>query len=368
MKATPGRFRRLGMGALAAVGVVAVFSTGAAAAGVRVVAEYPLPPEVRWALDVRWIDDNSVAVTHSHDGTYRVVLAPTAPATLLLPGGGRRPPNASAAGRTSVWAHAYLGISERFVVVAAPGWEFGWLPRQAGGSPSVADFSSIVNVDVHGSRVLLAGLPRAASPEEKGPHAIVWETDLDTQPLSFKPRVFMSRPLPWTALDDWLHASGAVHARFLADGSFVVVPGVEPGVQWYGADGRLLRAWDAEALGLDVVTFSNPKAARQAASSRRDSLELRNSLRLADEILPLPEGPAIVVRQAHGNGVKWTVKHVGGDGSVSSFELPLAVSSRNWVLSGDVRGRRVVVALFEICAGQPRTCGFSRLLELEITP
>jgi hypothetical protein len=42
-------------------------------------------------------------------------------------------------------------------------------------------------------------------------------------------------------------------ARFLRDGSVLVVPGFQPGAHLFSADGRLLRSWDTTALGLDVM-------------------------------------------------------------------------------------------------------------------
>jgi len=58
---------------------------------------------------------------------------------------------------------------------------------------------------------------------------------------------------------------GAV--RFLSDGSFLVVPGVEPGIYWYDAAGDLVRTWESEALGLGgLCSAAGPPARLRFAS------------------------------------------------------------------------------------------------------
>lgn len=354
----------VGAGLLVALGLAT-----AASAGIRVATEHALPAEMRWAADVRWFSHASVAVVEAREGSFELPLAPGKPAKLLMPTGSRRGPAPPGPGRTLIWAHTMLGVSDRFVVVGAPSHELAWLPRHGGGTARVADFSSPVDLDVHEDRLLVVGLPEPApATTDKGP-VILWETKLEgaAAPV-FRPRFSISRPVPLIELDDWLHASGSARVRFLPDGSFFFVPGVEAGAYWYDTDGRLLRAWNSEALGLDVVERSDPAAARRAASNRGAALALRNSLRLADEILPLPEGPAVVVRQARDNDVVWTLKLLRRDGSIVSAELPVQVSSPNWILFGDALGRRVIVVLFEVCERGPRSCNASRLIELEVTP
>ncbi|HPC83652.1 MAG TPA: hypothetical protein P5234_10195 [Thermoanaerobaculaceae bacterium] len=342
-----------------------------ASAGVRVVAEHKLPPETRWAADVRWVSDASVAVAHAGDGSFQVPLAAGKPASVLMPAGSRRGPGPVGQERTLIWAHTMLGVSDRFFAFAAPSFELAWVPRQPGGvgASRVVDFLSAVDLDVHENRLLVVGLPSMAPAATGDGPTILWETNLEAPtPPVFRPRFSLSRPVPESELDDWLHASGSASVRFLTDGSFLLVPGIEPGVYWYNSDGRLLRAWNSEALGLDVVGPSDPAGARRAASNRGAMLALRNALRLTDEILPLPEGPAVVVRHAREKDVVWTMSLLRRDGSITSVELPIQVSSPNWTLFGDAQDRRVILVLFETCERGPRTCSPSRLVELEVTP
>lgn len=356
---------------LVCAGLLVALALGAgASAGVRVVAEHNLPPETRWAWDVRWVSHASVAVTHAGDGTFQVPLAPGQPASLLIPAGSRRVPGPVGQDRTLIWAHTMLGVSDRFLAVAAPSFELGWVPRKpGGGAPRVVEFTGAVDLDVHDNRLLVVGL-RGGAPAVAGEGpTILWETNLEASTESvFRPRFSLSRSVPEIELDDWLHASASAKVRFLSDGSFLFVPGVMAGVYWYDRDEHLLRAWNSEALGLDVVERSDPAAARRAASNRGAMLALRNGLRLVDEILPLPEGPAVVVRQARKDDVLWTMHLLRRDGSVTSMALPMHTSSPNWILSGDAQGRRVILILFEICVQGPRTCSPSRLVELEVAP
>lgn len=368
---TVGRMSVPSIQVLVCAGLFLALGLGAgASAGVRVVAEHTLPPETRWAGDVRWVSHASVAVTHAGDGSFQVALAAGKPASVLMPAGSRRGPGPVGQERTLIWAHTMLGVSDHFFAVAAPSFELAWVPRQpGGGAPRVVDFSSAVDLDVHDTRLLVVGL-RGGAPAAAGDGpTILWETNLEelTEPV-FQPRFSLSRSVPESELDDWLRASDSASVRFLTDGSFLLVPGIEAGAYWYDRDGRLLRAWNSEALGLDVVGQSDPAGARRAASNRGAMLALRNALRLTDEILPLPEGPAVVVRHARENDVKWTMSLLKRDGSITSIELPIQVSSPNWTLFGDAQDRRVILVLFEICERGPRTCSPSRLVELEVAP
>lgn len=338
------------------------------AGGVRVVAEHELPAEIQWASDVRWLSDRTVLLASAREGSYRLSLADTKLASLVIPVSGQRSPRIVGEGRTLIWAHTMLGASERFLAVAAPSFELAWVLRKGTGAPRVADFMSPVDLDVHEGRLLVVGLMEAAPARGDNALAIVWETDMDRASPTFRPRFHLSGAKPRIPLDDWLHASHAAKARFCSDGSFLVVPGVEPGAFWYGPDGRLLRAWSGEELGLDVAWAADPQFARKAASQVGAMLALRNTHRFAEEVLPLPGGPAVITRQLRDRRVFWTATILRRDGSLASFDLPIQTTSPNWALFGDVWDDRIVLVLFEICERGPRKCSPSRLIELEVMP
>jgi hypothetical protein len=155
---------------------------------------------------------------------------------------------------------------------------------------------------------------------------------------------------------------GAV--RFLSDGSFLVVPGVEPGVFWYTASGELRRAWENREVGLEdecgpVIGRSAELAADPVARSRWVNRRV-----VVDEILALAEGPALVLRHQDDGTTRWSLVHLGADGRVERRDLAIVGASGWSHLKGDVRGHRVAFLVVE--HGRDEPAAAPRLVFAEI--
>ncbi|HEX9736601.1 MAG TPA: hypothetical protein VGG06_31935, partial [Thermoanaerobaculia bacterium] len=111
----------------------------------------PLPSALEWVADVRWADAESVFVAAQRIGVHRLTLRGPAVAELIEP---------RSNARNGVWLPKILGASKDYFAVAAPVYAYGWKPRTKNGLEAVQPFATIIDLDVHGSRIALLGAQR----------------------------------------------------------------------------------------------------------------------------------------------------------------------------------------------------------------
>lgn len=284
-----------------AAGLVILGAAAAAAPTVRVVAEHPTFELLGQVGDVRWLGERSLLLAAGTEGTFELQLAPPFAPKLLLPASAGSAPEASKTpAKGLIRAHVRAAASEKFLAVADYAFGLAWLTRGSAEQPLVFPHHHCYGLDMHGTRLLLTGLPSAEAVQEHG-FAVAWEAELGSEPLRFSPRHVLTRrgyrtPGEFIQVTDWLLTSMAAHARYLPDGSVVILPGVEPGAFLYGPDGRLRRAWDQEVVGTDVA-WGSAAEGRRVHLDDRERFAWSNTRRLAEELLPLAEGPALLVRE-----------------------------------------------------------------------
>lgn len=132
--------------------------------------------------------------------------------------------------------------------------------------------------------------------------------------------------------------------RFLPDGSFLVVPGSQPGAHLFNKDGRLVRSWTNQEIGLTTdcsdMTVERFKAVATQKGTRKGWLDQR---RVLDDILPLQEGPGLLVRSMGRDGaVRWDLV-ILRQGGVEKVEVPFVGETSSDRLRGDVRGGKIVL-------------------------
>lgn len=126
-------------------------------------------------------------------------------------------------------------------------------------------------------------------------------------------------------------------ARFLPDGGFVIVPGVEKGVYHYQQDGKLQQQWSNEDLGIDGGCDLGERESYMMQWSLEARAQWRNGHTVVDEILPFRKSPALIVRHARGAGVRWRLVLLGdGETETEEVHLPVASESGGDLLRGDV--------------------------------
>lgn len=308
--------------------------------------EVPLAPSL--ALTVRWASDDSVYLSRLAHGVAEVAL--DGGLTVL-----RQPiPDRQSLGlRFPMFER--LAVSPEHLVVGSLAADYAFRPRLADADGrfrlSKLRVWSVQGLDVYGGRLLLLGDPRPRALDESPSRGgIAWigplseHPERDMRPFLFAPP---GAPPPTHVLPRALHNCMALElggVRFLADGSYLVVPGFQNGVRLYAADGTLVRSWDNEAVGLDAPDCAglDPAAAESFASSYRARFDFLNQRRVLDEIVPLADGPALLVRQVTGATVHWTLNVLGAD-RVLRHTVPIVGDAPYDRLRADARGGRLAL-------------------------
>jgi hypothetical protein len=284
---------------LALVAVVWFAEAEAKPRAVRILAEYPVPAEPSSAWDIRWASDNSVYLMRIAHGVSEVVLD----AALTQ----RRQPVPDLETLNLVKRYDILAASERYLAFASPSFELAWRPvgGKRGGNVEFKEkqVPVVAGIDLHGDRLLLLGWM-----DGKHEQAVVWTGTLGTGLGDLRPVLFDSEPRE-TILAPCIHLRvGGV--SYLDDGSFVAVPVLPEGAFLFDPSGKLVRTWTHEQTGLftDCSKLSREEYVG-IVQSREKTIRWFNRHRVIDEILPLPQGPGLVLRSLGKDGkVYWTFR------------------------------------------------------------
>jgi hypothetical protein len=237
--------------------------------------------------------------------------------------------------------------SKQFVVASARFRTFMFrpAPSQPGSVVTITKvpIGIVQDLDLSGNRLLLLGNPQwSASPAP----SVAWLGPISEHPV----QDLKGLPLydaggsksPGLVNCSELHLGAA---RFLPDGSFLVVPGFQPGAHLFSAAGRLVRTWDTTALGLDALDCAHLNAQDHLSFGRSPQARFRylNEHRVLEGILPLKEGPALIIRSVKDGKVAWELKVLQSGARVLTYEVPVAGELPYDRLRGDVRGNRIVL-------------------------
>lgn len=310
----------------------------ASSKAIKILKDSALPvPAYEWASDVRWASDRRVYLALGIAGTVEADLDPAGAAPKQMIPGRDKP--------GGLWAASHLGASARYFVAAAPAHLLTWRQLQ---KPELATyaFDAIQAVDVRENRLAVVGAQRDG--DRYAPDgAIAWIGSLDRQLSDLKP-ILYDMGGPGVPTMNRCLAFSLAAARFLVDGSLVVLPGVQPGVNLYDREGKLLRTWDTASLGIDTdcASLSDEQSRYLAAhgTERRVWLNLR---RTVEALLPLSQGIGFVIRRVEHGETRWDLKVLRPDGSIRVYAIPIHGSNSFFHLTADVRGRRAVFVLHE---------------------
>ncbi len=116
--------------------------------------------------------------------------------------------------------------------------------------------------------------------------------------------------------------------RFLQDGRFIFVPGVDPDIYLYDPAGQLLKRWSTAELGISFgcdIPEDQKDAVSRDPTARWSWLNRR---RLVDEIVELPSGVALILREQSEGRTQWTVTKLPLDGRPIEKPQPLKIDSQ----------------------------------------
>jgi len=352
--------RILSTGAALLLGCATVWSAGRGA-GLEILSEKTLTAELSPPMDIRWAGDGAVYIARARDGVAEIDLATLATRQQMVP---------DAQSLHGFLDFSRIGVSGANLVVAAPANDLAMrrLGRTLDNGANLIRLriGLVDGLDVAGDRLLLLGLPLSAvkngfAPTGTiawlGPLRALWDGE-GLQPLLSDVAGPGAQSLGMCATIPL----GA--ARFLDDGTALVVPGVQPGVHLFGASGRPLRSWDSHKLGIDAVDCAamDRRDAHKLRVASRARAELLNSHRVVDEVLPLHEGPGLVIRYVEGGKVHWQLKILQSGDRVLAYDLPFTGNLPFDRLRGDVRDDRIAFLVSEHEAEKDRPQVPARLI------
>ena len=307
----------------------------------RILREQEVPSSPSPALNLRFASDETVYLSRLHDGVTEVSLDETLTA--------RRQPIPD---RDTLHMRfpmmERLAVSPQFFAVASLMADYGFRPRTPAADGTFRftrlHVWSVASLDLFGDRLLLLGdpTPRALAGWQESKGGIAWIGPLSSHPeRDLKPFLYDVPGAPPLSLLRCMSLElGAV--RFLPDGSYVVVPGVKDGVYLYSKTGTLLHTWKNQALGLDAPDCADMDQKREDElnGSYPARFEFLNRHRVIEEILPLAEGPGLLIRSVVAGKVRWALTVLHGD-QVTSYPVPITGDLPYDRLRADVRGGRL---------------------------
>jgi hypothetical protein len=302
-------------------------SVVAASPAVHVIADTALTGAAANAGDVRWASAGSVYLTTMAAGVLEIDLHAKEPAKTVFP-----------VTHGSCSTCVQLGTSSRYMVTAFPAFMMAW-KRMTESSIHNVPFDVISALDVRDDRLVFIGSRREEG-QWAPDGAIAWSGTLSKDLVDLHPVLF-------SALGANAHILGECGfselsaVRYLRDGSYVLVPGVEPGVFLYGADGKLLYTWQTDRLGfLDRCDVSGPNRLLYARDPEA-RYQWLNHYKTVDDIVPLPEGPALLLREVQGGSTKWSLLILRRNAPPSRIDIPIRAPSDVAFAKADIRGNRI---------------------------
>lgn len=328
------------LAALALLGFAGQAGAGQPERKIRVLAEYTIPGEGSMPADIRWASDKSVFLLRFLDGVSEIELGDSLK-KLRQP---VPPPHVLKIGR--IISYGRLAVSDKHLLFGGGLWHMAWRPIGGPKGGEVvfqsAEFTTYEDIDLSGDRVLLLGL-RDAMPDIRNDGGIAWlgslSAGLKDARLLLKDDYRNREAFDWKFARCGTLSLGAV--RFLPDDSFVVVPGTQPGAYLFNPGGQLVRRWSHEEIGLTTDCGGVPPNGALIPPQKLTRWLTRH--RALDDILPLPEGPGLLVRSVGKDGKpRWDLTVLGASG-VSTYPLPVVSTFPEDRLRGDVRDGKIVL-------------------------
>jgi hypothetical protein len=298
----------------------------------QLIARYSLPADTAPA-DLRWAGKRSVYLADIFAGVHEVELADGLPVLRQVM------PSAKSVGLATI---VHMAASSEAVVMSSIGGPTAWdrLETDALSEPPKVRKKSgqIQDLDLRGDEVIVLGVPDVKAFESGGMGGVVWRSKLSSGLDSWE-LVYESPAVARARGTNLGHPESFGTLRFLPNGDFVVVARFLPGVLLFSSSGSLKKTWSPEEIW--GGTSSPSGDGRIKPGGLRGFLAKQ---RLIDEVLALPQGPAIVVREPRSQGgARWRLGVLGAE--VEWYDIPITGVDGAAKLRGDVdaQGRIALV-------------------------
>ena len=328
-----------------------------AAISMRVVSSAPLSGDVI-ARDVRWAGPGEVYVSLGKLGAIRTRVDSTVHFTPVMPGGDR--------GGFPITGR--IAAAQKHLVVASPLGGVGWIPLSTAGARPIGHrpLLAVMDIDARGDNVAVLGADSGNVQGLARDGTIAWTGSLSKSMKDMRPLMKgRSRPGGKDMARCSILQTGAI--RFMPDGSLIVVPGVEPGVFRYDAAGKLVQTWDSDPLGIIDDCWINDNELQLLARDFGKRIDWLATKVMVDDILPLPGGPALLLRRVERGVTRWDLVRLLYNGKMERMALPLTMPHPRAHVRGDVRGNQLVLLAFEDPLPGRKPLAPPRLVVLSIT-
>ena len=309
----------------------------AAAEDLQLLAQLPVPEDLARVKDLRWYDKGAVLVVGTPIGLHRLPLAPGQPAETLVPGG---------RGLDKLFFAGRLAYSPPIIAVAGEVFEMVWKDLQTGQLERDVAFEFILDMDLQDGHYAVLGVQRGGQNEIAPDAAIAWLGELKPGLPTLKTLLYATSGKGAVTIERCaVHEIGQI--RFFPDGNLLVVPGGEAGAFLYDAAGGLRHTWELQPLGVDFLCNLDYNQGLTHKINPESRWAWLNRFTLVDEILPLPQGPGLVLRSVSEKGTRWQLKILQRDGPAINVSIPFESPSTMSHLRGDVLGDRIAFLRWE---------------------
>jgi hypothetical protein len=315
---------------------------------ISVVHDAALAPGLN-AMDVRWSGEQTVLLAAARDGVVQVdVRNPVNPSTVIRGGGVR----SHAAGTVpSFFASAFLARTPDALVVGSPFYALAWQNKGATGLTQLP-FVSAFDLDAFADRAVVLGVAGDATGHWPLEGPTLWSVPMAggaIEPI---------KPYPSTRAFRNCDVIFAGAVRFFPDGRFAVASSVEPGVALYDLQRRLIRTWGTDGLGYEDHCTITEEQSHVFGADYPGRVRWINRRQLLDELLPLTEGPLLIIRTPRPGGTAWRAVLLPFDGKPIPIAIPITSSSPYAHLKADLRGSRIVFVMSDqVPEDSPRQAG-----------
>lgn len=299
----------------------------------KIVDEVVLPQNLRWASDVRWETKEKLFLAAGKEGVVTMDRTSQHSAA-LIPGGG---------GDGCLWFAHRVGVSNELLVGAAPFFSVVFEQRDRERPSRNRSYAAILDLDVSNSSALILGAVRDDAGRWAPDGAMAW---LDDGKADARPVHYLSGDVD----KDAVSRCGIVDVgacKIMSDSSFVIVPGVDSGVFWYAADGKLKRAWQSAKLGIAGECKLDDEEKTAFAQKLEPRINYWNSHVLVEDVIEIGTSPALLIRKRDQKSTLWEILFLGSDGVARRLKLPIRSPSGLTRARADVRGNDLVILLHE---------------------
>lgn len=344
----PERPWRLATVAAATLLCAPLSDRSAAAAGpgghqLRVLSQKDLPAPVVWAFDVRWSEDGKLVVAAGRDGLFEIALD-----------SGDATPR-SVAGSEGLGYASHVALSPGHLTAAASFGPFGWRSREGNGEwHRDVPMSVVLDMDVGNGEVLFLGGRRVTVAGQERPQwapdgGILFAAPIENGRLGPLTQRLTARSGPAGKAIEMArcHVLEVGALRLLSGGRYVVIPGVQPGILLYDAQGRLMHAWGTTDLGIYDQCDLTDREADDVAADIGNRIDWWQRHAVLDDVVPWGQWFALIVRTPVGRGARWHLVPFGEDGAQTALPLPVNASTPGVHLRADSRGERLALLLID---------------------